>query len=115
MSRSRVVASQPTCTSAASSLSLTAAILSRLLVPAASVCSPACPPRRWSQCRTHFADGAPPVSAAVGAWGAVALPYPEQDVQGEDTGGAVELTRASPAVPPDSAGSRAAPPHPPYR
>ena len=46
-----------------------------------------------SQCRTQFADGGPPVSAAVGACGAVALPSPDWMCKGEDTGGAVELTR----------------------
>ena len=62
MSRSRVVASQPARASATSVLSLATAILSRLLVPA-------CPgfarlhvrPGFASQCRTHVADGAPPV------------------------------------------------------
>ena len=56
-----------------------------------------------------IADGAPPVSAAVGACGAVPLPYPEPDLQGTDTAGAVELTPASSAVALDSAESRAAP------
>ena len=39
----------------------------------ASVCSPACPPRSHA----FSPIGAPPVSAAVGACGAVALPSPE--------------------------------------
>lgn len=45
---------------------------------------------------------------AVGAGGAVTLPSPEPDVQGEDTEGAFDLTRTSPAAPPDSAASPAA-------
>ena len=45
-----------------------------------------------------------------GARAVRSLPSPEPDLKEEDTGGAVDLTRAPrPRFPPDSAGSRAAP------
>ena len=93
----------------ASLLSLAAAIPSRLLAPA---CLPrfARPHVRrsvGSQCRTHFVDGALPVSSAVGACGAVTLLSAQPDVQGEDTGD-VDLMRLARGSP-HSAGSRAAP------
>lgn len=81
----------------------------------APVCSPACPPQSWSRCRTHFADGAPPVSAAGGACGAVAFAFPEPDVQGEATWGALDLPRGSLVVPRARQDHEPRAPHPGYR
>ena len=109
MSRSRVVASQPARASAASSLSLAEAILLCLLVP---VCLGllACMSAPALVSVSHVFRRS--CSALLRSGGSVrcgGIGVPEPDVQGEDTVGAVEMTRASPAVPPDSAGSRAAP------
>ena len=80
----------------------------------APLCSPACPPRRLSQCRTHFRRWC---SARLcgGACGAVALPSPEPDVQGGHRGrhrADARLARGSPRT---RQGHEPRPPHPPYR
>ena len=94
MSRSRVVASQPALASAASSLSLDAAIVSRLLTDAAPAVI-ACMSASALVSVSHVFPR--PCSARLQEVACGSVPSPGPDVQWEDTEGVVIARRRPPA------------------